>query len=196
LRRVADSHAAPSLSELPAAAQGCDAPRAWSGGWRPELQSPDFSLSGSYSCRGEPVNVFIAGYFRNTQGKELVSEENRPVPREWRRFTQTGTNRFDTAKGRSVEVNEVLVDRGDASAVIWYWYSVGDRTATRPAVVKATQALEIILNGRSDGAIYWLETPFRATPAALHEDQERLAAVAREIEAARTRETSGGGGGA
>jgi exosortase A len=192
LNRLATAGAAAGgVVQLPVTA-ACLAPSAWAGSWRPELRSPDFDVSASYRCPEQPVNVFVAGYLDNVQGKELVSEENRVIPDAWRRFVTAGTNRFDTVDGRSVEVNEVRVEGGGLNSLVWYWYLVGERTTTTPVAVKINQAIEFIRGGRSDGTLYWLETPLTATlPAAA----ERLASVARELEAARTRSSTQKGDG-
>ena len=131
--------------------------------------------------------MFLGGYSHNAQGKELVSDENRAIPKDWRRFVTADTNRFDAEDGRSVEVNEVLVEGASVDSLIWYWYAAGDRTTSHPIVVKAIQALQVVTSGRSDGMLCWLQTPLRTASAAPQAERERLAMVAREIEAARTR---------
>jgi exosortase A len=165
---------------LPRAA-GCAAPGAWTGGWRPELQQADFAAAGSYLCGDHPVNAVVAGYFSNVQGRELVNDENQPVPHEWRRFVTAGNSRFDAGDGRRVEVNEVVHEGGGFSSLIWYWYVVGDRTATRPAMVKMLQAIDLVEGRGQAGALFWLETPLGNEPSAA---RNRLARVAGALAAA------------
>ena len=161
---------------LPALAL-CGKPSAWSPPWRPEFESPSVVVSGTYGC-AEPVSVFMAGYAENVQGTELVSDHNRVIPDEWSRFRMKSKESFDNGIGQVVEVNEVQVRGEGGESLIWYWYSVGDRTATTSVGVKLLQALEFITAGRSDGEVHLLETPL--TPA-LESDRERLRSVARQL---------------
>ncbi len=155
----------------------CGKPVAWSPHWQPEFGSSSVVISGTYGCT-EPVSVFMAGYSENVQGTELVSDLNRVIPDEWSDFSTTSKETFDNGIGQVVDVNEVQVRREEGESLIWYWYSIGDRTATTAVGVKLLQVLELITAGRSDGEVYLLETPL--TPA-LESDRERLGAVARQL---------------
>jgi exosortase A len=161
----------------------CGEPRKFEGEWRPELRMPQRRAEGSYSCGGHDVNVVVAGYVGNAQGSELISTENRITPDSWRRFAAASRARFETRDGRSVEVNEVRADSVGVQSVVWYWYTVGQRTATRPITVKALQAVALLRSGSSEGAIYWLETSLMDGASA---GRDRLATVAAELEAARS----------
>jgi EpsI family protein len=120
----------------------------------------------------------MAAYAENVQGTELVSDHNRVLPDEWSGFSTTSKESFDKGMGQIVDVNEVQVRKEGSESLVWYWYGVGDRTATTSMGVKLLQVLEFVTAGRSDGEVYLLETPL--TPA-LKSDRERLRAVAREL---------------
>ena len=156
----------------------CGAPIGWSLDWQPRIESPDFSVSGTYQCSAGPVSVFVAGYNKNVQGKELVNDRNRVFPENWHRFAATTTQSFAAGDGRTVEVNEVRVQDGERESLIWYWYGVGDRTAIWPTGVKLLQAYELVVRGRSDGRLYLLQTPLVAES---EPGRVRLRAVAREL---------------
>jgi exosortase A len=179
--------AGPALSPRPAAdaggvavgvglpqVEGCTAAR-WNAAWQPEIVAPDFNAVGAYRCGGRTINAFIGGYVSHVQGKELVSEENRLLPEGWRRYLTEREETFAAASGAAVDVNEVRVDGGGTRSLIWYWYTVGAAPATDASAVKITQAVRVIVGGRTDGALYWLETTLEPDVAA---SRERLRALA------------------
>ena len=172
----------PPLVDLPKIEE-CGAPSSWAAEWRPEFQSPDIVISGSYGCFGNPVNVFVAVYLDNTQGRELVSQENRLIPEAWWRFAAAGEHRFTAKNGQTIRVNEVHVKGPGAPALVWYWYSAGGEPVTGPVAVKLRQALQLLVHGRSDGNAYLLQTPLGGS---LEVSRRSLAVAAREIEALET----------
>ncbi len=161
----------------------CGSVAPWSPQWRPDFEAPDLVMSGTYPC-AEPVSVFVAAYFENAQGRKLMSDHNRVIPSEWSRYSRTADEAFEGAAGRSTAVTEVQVRGADGDSLIWFWYGVGERTATSTVTVKLLQAFQVIRAGRSDGEVYLLTTPL--IPA-LEPARQRLRAVARQIPAAEAR---------
>jgi EpsI family protein len=125
-----------------------------------------------------PVNVFMAGYWDNAQGRELVSEANTLIPDAWRQFMTVSEHEFAAADGRLVRVNEVRVQGAPPRSLVWYWYAVGAETATAPATVKLQQAYQLIVHGRSDGSAYLLHTPLDDS---LETSRLRLETAAKEV---------------
>jgi exosortase A len=152
----------------------CSSPEEWAGSWRPEVQAADAVAAGSYRCPTGLVNAFIAGYSGNRQGAELVGDQNRVIDEEWRRYVHAGAYTLPRDAAEPVALNEVRVDGGGRRHLIWYWYVVGDRAVATAAAVKLSQVLQVIATGRSDGALYWIETPYEGTDAS----RSRLAPVA------------------
>jgi len=169
-----------TISFEPPSPPACSAREPWDGDWQPNWEGADFHVAASYRCDSRPVNLFVAGYLENSQGKELINEESRPIPDEWRRFAVEDTSRFVGADGKSTTVNEIRIERTELPSLIWYWYAVGDRTATAPTAVKLMQGLQVVTAGHSDGAIYWLETPLDKR---IGTSRERLTLIARSVSA-------------
>jgi len=134
----------------------CTGPSGWEPSWRPSFQRPDYSGSATYRCNGASVHAFVAGYSTNLQGRELISDSNVLVPRAWSRYL-TGHHHRLTGSNPS-KVVEMRAEVPGATALVWYWYRVGERTALSPVAVKYLQALGI-LSGRSESAVYLLVTP-------------------------------------
>jgi exosortase A len=172
-------HAEPLAMELPAI-DDCRRAEAWSESWLPQFHLPDAVMSGAYLCAGRHVNVFVATYVGNTQGRELISDGNKAVPDALRWRAAVRETSFISKDEREIGVNELQVDLLGSSALVWYWYQAGDTTATNPMVVKLEQALDLLLMRRADSVAYVLHT---AVDGTVDTTRERLAGVARELTA-------------
>jgi len=168
-------HEAAALPLPPLA--GCGSAVPWSPRWRPDFDAPDLVMSGTYGCP-EPVSVFVAAYFENVDGKKLVNDHNRLLPSEWGRYSTTVDEAFENGAGGSTAVKEVRVREEEADSLVWFWYRVGERTATSAVRVKLLQALQLVTAGESRGEVYLLMTP--PTPT-LDAARKRLRAVARQM---------------
>jgi EpsI family protein len=180
LRPVAvDGPREPLAIELPAIDE-CHRGGAWSEAWLPSFRLPDTVTSGAYVCGGQDVNVFVATYSGDTQGRELISESNKAVPDAMRFRAALGASSFTSLDGREIGVNELRAGSSETPTLVWYWYRIGKKSATDPVVVKLDQALDLLLMRRTDSAVYVLETP---AEHAVDTSRERLARVARELTA-------------
>jgi exosortase A len=156
---------------------GCGAPGPWSPSWQPEFSSPDVVVAGTYSCAGAPVEVFVAAYLDNVQGRELIGHANRLLPDDWRRFSVAGKHGF-VAGSETVEVNEVELIIPLQPSLVWYWYAVGGVSVTTPTVVKLLQSLQLFRQGRADGSVYLLATPLDES---LEASRRRLALAGEHV---------------
>jgi exosortase A len=178
LAKPAADVADPRVRALPELSS-CESEQAAYDGWKPAIESPDFVLAKTYRCSGQPVSVFVAGYMNNIQGKELATGPSRVLSPEWRAFAVDAEAAF-ALNGREVEVNEVRVS-GGRDSLVWYWYGVGDATATTSFGVKLMQAYQFVAHGRSDGRLYLMVTPSADSGEAA---RKRLAAAAAGVVAA------------
>jgi exosortase A len=157
---------------------GCVRSGSWSEGWEPEFHLPDRVLSGAYRCSGRPVNVFVATYAENVQGRELVNDTNKVVPDSMRGRADPRRFDFTSKDGDMIRVNELEVSETTPSSLVWYWYRTGNTAATSPLLVKFRQALDLLLMRQREGAAYVLHTTI---DDALDTSRERLAHVARGL---------------
>ena len=172
----------PLRVELPAIDE-CRGAGDWSEHWRPEFHLPDAVMSGAVLCSEQRVDVFVATYVGNTQGRELINDSNRPVPDalQWR--TATRQHDFTSKDGQAVRVNELQIDRPGSSSLVWYWYQTGDTAATNPVFIKLKQAVDLLLMRPIEGKAYVLNTP---VDEAVETSRTRLTRVARELAARAT----------
>lgn len=174
---VAASSGGP-LAVAPPAIEDCVRSGDWSESWAPQFHLPDRVLSGTYACSESAVNVFVATYFGNVQGRELVNEHNRAVPASMRGRAEIRKHGFTSMDGEKIRVNELQVGDTESSSLIWYWYRAGDASATGPVFVKFRQALDLLTAQESVAAVYVLQT---RVDEGLDTSREHLARVARGL---------------
>lgn len=124
----------PVSRELPAL-EGCSGPRPWRYEWSPEFRNHDYLQRAAYDCGAWSAGVYVAGYLRQEQGKELISSGNRIWPHEWRRHVDEAEISLATEAGTGA-VRQVYLRTPERSMLVWYWYQVGDSTVASALGVK------------------------------------------------------------
>ncbi|MCB1845105.1 MAG: EpsI family protein [Halioglobus sp.] len=133
-----------SASELP----GCVRLDAWLPDWTPVMKGADRESRQSWQCGKIELSLFQSVYRQQQQGKELASAVNTIWPHDWRRAARVATVELSTAT-RNLTVQEVIVEGGERSRLVWYWYDIDGYTASTPLGAKLREGL---------GAVF-LETP-------------------------------------
>ncbi len=148
---------------------GCEGPSEWTEDWSPAFRGADRIVSGSYECGAYRASIWTATYFRQEQGKELVSSVNRVWPKAWRRYVveQKVTATLD---GRDERVREVALDAPEAVRLIWYWYQIGDDPAASGTEAKILEAVNALRLRSAPASVYVVALDSdEETPEALRE---------------------------
>jgi exosortase A len=138
--------------QLPVIA-GCDGPQSWSAGWGPFMVGSDVERSGTYQCGDHAVDVFIAVYGSQGEGKELVSSENELIPDFMASRGRRSVASFLSSNSDPVMTTQIGVS-GDESHLVWTWYSVGEAAARSGFRVKAYEALNAVRLEMATSALY------------------------------------------
>ncbi len=129
--------------------------------WQPVFHGADRELRGSYRADGdgEPVEVYIAWYQDQHQGKELVNVMNKIHDAMRDRVTPLGLHQFRLSDGRQwpVYVTEVL-DDADTRRRIWYWYEVDGQATTSPVRAKLYELIRRLRGGEQGSAVIAVAT--------------------------------------
>ncbi len=169
------NRAAPATAVGPVVGlDGCSAPDEWVSRDTPSFDTADYREQLMFECGDHRVGLFVAGYVAQTQGKELISWDNRVWPKEWRRYVDRSTVAIQTSDG-AVKARQVLVRRPEGWRLIWYWYQVGESVTGSQYTVKVLETL---------AALRWrsVESSIVAV-SAISDDQENSDALRRELEA-------------
>lgn len=185
-RTQASSAGAPAMF-LPAIT-ACAGPTSWQPAWTPGFKGADQAAQGAYDCDGREINVFVATYLWQEQGKELVSEMNRVLPPGLDKIAARGVASFTGVDGATVPVNTRELMRDDQVLIVWYWYSAGMAAERSGFKVKLREAVDALLLRTTPASIYVVVAAGdEGDRAALH---DALANASREVwEDARRRGT-------
>lgn len=128
--------------------------------WQAIFPSADARLSQQYSRTREraEAEVFLAYYWRQRPGAELVNWENRLTDNEvWKWLG--GLPRTVEIEGHAVEVTEArLFAKGDRRRLVWHWYWVDGRFTSSPLLAKLLQAKVTLLGGERRSAFIAVTT--------------------------------------
>lgn len=150
------------------------------GGWtRAESRLPHFqphylnarsSLHLTYEKGDRQVGLFIAYYFQQREGAELVGFANdlvAPISNAWKRL---GQHERRLGSG-SAAVTESRLESQQGQLLAWHWYWVGGRSTVHREEVKLRQAVEHLLAHRDDAAVVVVYT---AVKPSIRDDSDRV----------------------
>jgi len=131
---------------------------------RVRLPGSDEDLARTYrALTGEEVELYIAYYEDQAQGKEMVSYLTKDLDAGASPVT------LDMGSVGTVTVNEVVRSEGGRRSLMLYWYDLNGHTVTNRFVAKAYTTWQAMTLGRTNGALIILRSPMA--------DAERLPAV-------------------
>ena len=153
----------------------------WQGRSEPDLSAREARILGAdeYLTRvyrqgtGEPIAFFIAYYGNQRTGAVIHSPLNclpgagwQPVDRR-RMLVDVDAARLDvddprtkaSSGGRRIEVNRVVIQKGDERQVAFYWYHERGRVIASEYASRAFLMLDAARYGRTDGALVRVLTP-------------------------------------
>jgi EpsI family protein len=146
----------------------------WHGRATPDLDAREIRVLGAdeYLVRvyhegaGQPVALFIAYYGNQRTGAVIHSPLNclpgagwQPVDRR-RVLVDVDTTRAGALpRGRPIEVNRVVIQKGDERQLAFYWYQERGRVIASEYASRVFLMLDAARYGRTDGALVRLLTP-------------------------------------
>lgn len=151
-----ESLAQPSL---PRAADAWSGPGPVTTGYRPAFVGASDHIAGRYEKDGQPVELFITFYGRQTQSQELVGWKSKLFDDEWRMLGSGRDGVSLPGEGGNLAVRTMLIDRPGQRIRLWYWYDVGGRLTSGQSAAKALQAWHAITGNRSGDALVVVATP-------------------------------------
>lgn len=123
-------------------------------GWWPHFPSADLQQRARvWNASGEPVDLFIAYYWRQGPGKELVAWDNRFHGEQGWRVLAQGTEQLPLdGDGRAVAVQRLLGPDGQRR-LVWYRYWVDGRFTADPVAAKLLQVKAALAGGDKRAAV-------------------------------------------
>ena len=163
----------------------------WDGRAAPDLDAREARILGAdeYLTRiyqqgaGQPVALFIGYYGNQRTGAVIHSPLNclpgagwQPVDRRRMLLDVDATQMKTSQQGRRIEVNRVVIQKGEERQLALYWYQERGRVIASEYASRLFLMLDAARYGRTDGALVRVTTPIGSDA----EDGDR--AVSRLIE--------------
>jgi exosortase A len=118
--------------------------------WEPSFMGADGEVLASYVRDGVRVDVYLAVYRSQGQGRELIGEQNRLFSADDRRVSARSITL--AVVQRPAVVREQIAISPHGHRVVWYWYAVGTRLVVDDLQAKLWHALGR-LGGGDSGAV-------------------------------------------
>jgi EpsI family protein len=119
---------------------------------------------------GQPVALFIAYYGSQRTGTVIHSPLNclpgagwQPVDRRRALLDVEAAPAGDGFRRRLIEVNQVLIQKGEERQLAFYWYQGRGRVMANEYTSRAFLMLDAARFGRTDGALVRVLTPAGST---------------------------------
>lgn len=169
----------------------------WQGRATPDLDAQEVRILGAdeYLTRvysqgtGAPVALFVAYYGSQRTGTVIHSPLNClpgagwiPVDRR-RELMDVDAAPLDEAspRGRRIEVNRVLIQKGEERQLAFYWYHERGRVIASEYASRAFLMLDAARYGRTDGALVRVLTPVGSDAGDADQAASRLVEFVRTI---------------
>ena len=110
------------------------------------------------SATQPPVGLYIGYYRSQRQGDTMHSPLNCLPGAGWQPVSRTYTN-LDVAPGRTIRVNDLVVQKDLDRQVVMYWYQSHGRVVASEYVGRAYMALDAVRLNRTDGAMVRVIVP-------------------------------------
>lgn len=134
---VAASNAQAQDEALPEGANGWVGPRASASDWRPVFQGADTLAQGVYDSSTQQVEVFVASYAYQAQGRELVGYGNSVL--------SSDDAVVAIAANDSRRVKEIVSHRAEGQYLTWYGYRVGHLGTHREIIAQTWYGLASLM---------------------------------------------------
>jgi len=160
------------LSQLPMAMdgwQGRDDPMA--GQIVSALGVTDYVNRAYADGLGERVDLYV-GYYQSQRTGETIHSPKNCLPGSGWEPVRAGRLTIPTATGRTIVVNDYLVEKGLAQYLVLYWYQAHGRVIASEYSGKAWLVFDAITRNRTDEALVRILTSTKSG-----EDQARAAAL-------------------
>ncbi len=145
------------------------------------LRFDDYLLADYRTADVSPINVYVA-YYRSQKKGESAHSPRTCIPGGGWEITSLRSIQLDDAAspGDPLQVNRVLIQKGEQKQVVFYWFQQRGRHLTNEYLVKFYLFWDALTRRRTDGALVRLTAPVGRGENGSVAD-ERLAAFAKLV---------------
>jgi len=124
------------------------------------LDFSDYLVADYKNASGKNVNLYVAYYASQRKGESIHSPSSCLPGGGWV-LKQSGKVALPVGGSSAVEVqvNRAVIQKGDSKQLIYYWFPMRGRIATRMWEIKILNFWDALIKRRTDGALIRLITP-------------------------------------
>lgn len=120
--------------------------------WEPVYGGADRVQRAAFASAAGTVEVYIAHYFHEAEGRKLIAYGNELYDtKSWRLRGRGATTVSLNGSDRQVSITRLIGDREERE--VWHWYLVDGRVVTSLPAMKLLQAKARLLGGTRDAAV-------------------------------------------
>ncbi|MGB5642650.1 MAG: exosortase C-terminal domain/associated protein EpsI, partial [Gammaproteobacteria bacterium] len=143
------------------------------------LNADDYIMSNYDNGNGDIINLYIA-YYADQQAGAAAHSPRGCIPGGGWQIKDLETVEIPELQmaGQPLSTNRLVIQKGDYSQLVYYWFQQRERIITNEYLVKWYMFWDSLTRNRTDGALVRLTTPIK--PGEDHElADQRLIAFAR-----------------
>jgi EpsI family protein len=164
----------PDLSlELPQGRAGWNGPEMRDDSWMPVYHGA-IGLRGVYSKNDTRVFLYVGIYTHQSQGSELINDEN--LVSDGRAWQATGIESNKVSSGGYPVIETEIASMGDRTRLVWYCYRIAGRYTSSRLEGKLLQ-LAGLLTGQQGAAVLALSTDYETDIALAHRELDDFLAA-------------------
>lgn len=130
--------------------------------WQADFPTAHGFSQARYSNGRADLDLNVAYYWRQIEGRELISNINAPAgPEPW--LAQSRSTKDMQLGGTNVTVIQQTSIKEPNARLVWYWYWIDGDFISRTAIAKLTQAKVALIGGEPRAAAIVISTPITTT---------------------------------
>jgi exosortase A len=125
---------------LPPATNGWEGPLSTVIAWGPRFSGANREITGAYKLNGKQVYIYMAYYYEQGQGDEMISEDNRLYSSNWHKIQGSVVSRKDMSMRR------IIIAAGEKRMILRQWYLVDGKSVAGQIMAKIYEARSRLLS--------------------------------------------------
>jgi len=119
---------------LPAGQNGWEGPFNASISWKPQYGGANQEVVGAYKLNDKKIDVYLAYYYKQNQGAEMINENNSPYSGDWHKILDNIESKDD------MSMREISIAAEGKRMLLRQWYLVDGQSVASPILAKIYEA--------------------------------------------------------
>ena len=129
-----------------------EGPFNYSGNWKPRFIGATNEINYTFRNKSSEIYLYIAYYFNQVQGKELINLNNTLLNPNWRGY-KSKKIKVNTGAEKEIKVNEIRFNSLEGNKVIWSWYHIANSDTEDERLAKLLELKKIYSSNKISAVI-------------------------------------------